>query len=100
MITLTFYFVAPILDKAVFDYNHENKARSEYPNVIYNGSPLSIRTTKVPQIFRGVTTHETGQVDGSKQMMGVKKHRMVINLPKPGTGQCLHAYHHSPLKQI
>ena len=69
----------------MFEYNHENKARSEYPNVIYNGSPLNLRSTKVPQIFRGVTSHGTGQVAGSKEMMGVKKHRMVINFPKPGT---------------
>ena len=80
------YIVAPILDKAVFDYNHENKARSEYPNVINHSSPLNIRSTKASQIFRGVTSHETGQVVGPKQMMGVKKHRsMVISLPKPGT---------------
>lgn len=78
---ISIYFLAPILDGAIFQFNNENKARYECPNVISHEPSPNVSPSSVPRIYRSKTPMGQRKI-GVVPVMGVKKHSSVACLPK------------------
>ena len=75
------YILAPILDGAIFQFNNENKARYDYPNVVSHEPSPNVSPISVPRIYRSKTPMGQRKI-GVVPVMGVKKHSSVACLPK------------------